>query len=231
MAGVVRDGAAALRAGLPRPQRRWRRRFFAGARWLHWYSAMLLFASTAFFAATGLLLNHRDWLGRGERIEAEWPLPPPLAAELAAAPRLSGAPALGQAARWLEARLDLRAPREVRIDEALREAAFDYKAPAGYLSVRLDAAAGRVEVLGRRGGALAQLAALHQGRDSGRAWAWLIDLSAVGMLVFSLAGAVLVFQSRSQLRSALWASAAGLLTPLVIWLCWVPRLGGVEAGG
>lgn len=67
-------------------------------------------------------------------------------------------------------------------------------------------------------GWVARLNDLHKGRHSGEAWKWLIDASALLMLVFILSGVALLLPKKHlELRTALvlgWVAIDGRCLPL-----------------
>ena len=63
---------------------------------------------------------------------------------------------------------------------------------------------------------------LHRGKNVGKAWQWVIDLSGVVFLVLSLVGYVLFFTLRFRLRVALVLTALSLGTLAVIFVVFVP---------
>jgi hypothetical protein len=71
-------------------------------------------------------------------------------------------------------------------------------------------------------GVFAVLNDLHKGRDTGTAWAWMIDLSAVLMTLVSLTGLLLIFFLQKKRLSGLLAASAGALLCCLAYLAWVP---------
>ena len=71
---------AATKAALSVSRRRWRQRLAVAARWLHIYTSVVGLVAILFFSATGLTLNHPDWmLGSVQRqqeyhgqLQADW---------------------------------------------------------------------------------------------------------------------------------------------------------------
>jgi hypothetical protein len=63
---------------------------------------------------------------------------------------------------------------------------------------------------------------LHKGRDTGKAWAFVIDISAILMVLVSLSGLVLIFFLHKKLRSGLIALAIGTALCYVVYQVWVP---------
>ena len=62
---------------------------------------------------------------------------------------------------------------------------------------------------------------LHKGRNSGRAWAWLIDLSGVLLALVSATGLWLLWYVRRRRATGLWTGVAGVLAMLAAWWLWV----------
>jgi hypothetical protein len=65
---------------------------------------------------------------------------------------------------------------------------------------------------------------LHKGRHTGEYWSWLIDISAVFMLLFSFTGLIILFQQLKRRGTGLWLLMWGTATPVLIYLIWVPRI-------
>jgi hypothetical protein len=63
---------------------------------------------------------------------------------------------------------------------------------------------------------------LHKGRDSGRAWGWLIDASAVFMTLVSASGIVLLLLLQKRRYSGLLAGVVGAALCLVVYVMWAP---------
>ncbi len=60
---------------------------------------------------------------------------------------------------------------------------------------------------------------LHKGRDTGSSWKWLIDASAVVLIVISLTGIVLQLVLRKRRRSAFVTAGVGsVLFLIAVWL-------------
>ncbi len=189
-------------------------------RWLHIYLSLFSFAALLFFAVTGLTLNHPDWLGGSSAHSrtAEGTLPAGLV------------PAAGQdegGIRRLELVQHLRRAHaiggaliELRADEA--ECSLAFQGPGYSADVTIDRATSRYELSESRFGAVAILNDLHKGRDSGGAWSWVIDVSAIVMAAVSLTGLVLLFYLKRRLISGLVTLAAGAAVLAAIYLWLVP---------
>jgi hypothetical protein len=64
---------------------------------------------------------------------------------------------------------------------------------------------------------------LHKGRDSGRAWAWVIDVSAALMCLVSISGTLLIFFLPKRRTAGLVAAAIGAAVCLAAYLVWGAR--------
>ena len=96
------------------------------------------------------------------------------------------------------------------------------KAPGYAADAEIDVASGqaRVHVLDLNGWAV--LDDLHKGRDSGAAWAWVIDVSAVLMALSALSGLWLVLYVRRRRSPGLVVTLVGTLVLLAVAWLWVP---------
>jgi hypothetical protein len=192
------------RARRPRPLRL---RVHSALRWLHIYTSMVSLLVVLFFAATGVTLNHPDWLA-GERTD-----------------EVTGTlPATWMTAKgidWLVVAEHLRATRGVhgtvadRRDDD-REATLTFRAPGYSADCLIDVRDGSYRLTVSYQGAVGVLNDLHRGRDAGGAWAWLIDVSGVFLVVLSLTGLGLLVYLKKVRLSGFVTLAAG--TALVVAL-------------
>ena len=67
-------------------------------------------------------------------------------------------------------------------------------------------------------GLVAVMNDLHKGRDSDKSWKWVIDVSAVFLVLVSLSGLLIqLFQRKRRTRALIVAAAGLLLTVVFIW--------------
>ena len=94
------------------------------------------------------------------------------------------------------------AVNDFRIED--NELSISFKGPGYAADVLVDRATGRYELTETRMGWIAVLNDLHKGRDAGKGWARLIDVSAVLMTVVSITGtpANFLFAKETAVRSA-----------------------------
>ena len=172
----------------PRPLRRRLAVSFARwMRWLHIYLSMLGLAAVLFFGATGLTLNHPDWFFAGRertvqaegRVDPKWLGPPDEVARLEVVEHLRSAH--GVRGALVEFRIEP--------DECL----VTFKGPGYAADAFIDRASGHYNLTQTVHGFVAVINDLHKGRDTGRAWSLVIDVSAVLMTVIALTGLVLLF--------------------------------------
>jgi hypothetical protein len=193
-----------------------KRRLASLSRWLHIYLSMASFAILLFFAVTGLTLNHAERFSVRQRItqikgrvKSDW-----IKAEDAAVDKLAVVEHLRQAHGIKGALSDFR------LDES--EAAVSFKGPGYAADAFINRETGEYELTETRSGLVAALNDLHKGRDTGRAWSWLIDASAVLMTLVSLTGLVLIwFVKRRRLSGLILAGVCGVAC-YIIYLFLIP---------
>ena len=180
--------------------RRLNLRFAAVMRWTHIYLSMFSMAAILFFSVTGITLNHPSWFfGETERstqaqgqVDTRW-----LGSEVA---KLEVVEHLRKAHAVRGALADFRT------DE--RECLVSFKGPGYAADAFIDRATGRYDLTESAHGFIAIINDLHKGRDSGKGWSVLIDVSAVLMTFVSLTGLALLFYIKRR-------RASGLVTALV----------------
>ncbi len=205
-----------------------RKALFYYSRLLHIYISASLFSLLIFFCVTGLFLNHLHTFG-GEHADggSVLPLPKLSAVErdhiyLAAENR-----GLKKIQDVLQQNFSLRTVESIDFDRQSEEIILHYALPAGYASAIVDLAGGKLVVEYRKGNWLAIINDLHKGRDSGPAWSWIIDLSAVFMILFAITGLILLLMNRKYKRPGLLVVLLGSVSPLLVYFLAVPRLSGI----
>lgn len=63
---------------------------------------------------------------------------------------------------------------------------------------------------------------LHKGRDTGKVWKWVIDISAVLMILVSLTGLLMLFFLKKKRMAGILVAIAGAILTLIIYRIWVP---------
>ncbi|MEZ5354082.1 MAG: PepSY-associated TM helix domain-containing protein [Bryobacteraceae bacterium] len=189
----------------------WKRKLAALSRWLHIYLSMVCFAMVFFFALTGLTLNHADWFGRQAVIEHKGAVNPAWAKDVAKL----------EIVEYLRAHDGVKgALSDFRVDDT--QLAISFKGPGYAADAFLDRATGGYDLTETRMGAVAVWNDLHKGRDTGKAWSFLIDVSAALMALVSLTGLILIFFLKKRLVSGLIAAAAGATALYAVYAALVP---------
>lgn len=200
------SGPEARPARRPRPLKL---RLNGWLRWLHIYTSMVSLLVVLFFSLTGVTLNHPDWVfGSAEaRREASGTLPADWKK--------------GGEIDWLAVAEDLRAKHglhgragDEHADD--QEASIRFAAPGYSVDVFIDPRTGKYTLTEDAQGSLAVLNDLHRGRDSGGAWAWLIDLSGGFLALISLTGLGLLLYLKKVRVAALVTMGAGAVLVVVL---------------
>lgn len=195
------------------------RRMFSFCRWLHIYVSCALFSLLLFFCITGITLNHPDWASTKPEQVRYLDLP----SHLRLTEYTQEYP-VKKIQSYIESKTGLSHPRSVDLALEFGEITYDYPLPAGYAYVTVLVEEQTIEIEHVEGDILALMNDLHKGRHSGQVWSWLIDLSALLMMFFTLTGLFILFQNTKHRRHALYIVCTGIVTPLAIYWLAVPRL-------
>lgn len=201
---------------------RWPPRLAWLVRWLHLYLSLAAFGTMLLFSVTGLTLNHPEWFASGSATTSDLSgeLDPALLGGKAAADDPRGAAVDRLAvAETLRARHGLRGQvSDFRSDDL--ESSVGWKGPGYSADAVIERASGRYVLSVTRHGFVDVLNDLHKGRDTGRAWSLLIDVSAVVMVISALSGFLLVFWIRRRRLAGVVVAILGALAVLAtaVWL-------------
>ena len=184
------------------------------SRWLHIYLSMLSFVVVLFFSVTGLTLNHAAWFD-GKEIEQKYTGNVPVA--------------------WVNAP-DTSHIKKLEIVELLRKSygikgyvsdfliqddqcLLSFKGPGYSANAFIARKDGKFELIELKMGVGAVLNDLHKGRDTGKSWSWLIDVSAIFLILISLSGLVmLLFLKKKKVNGLLIAILGGAICWLMYYL-------------
>lgn len=191
--------------------------------WLHIYMSMFGLAAVLFFSLTGLTLNHPDWFaGAASTVEAEGQIDRSwlhLAANGADDPSAQ-VDKLQVVEQLRQAHAIRGALTDFRVDDV--ECSLSFKGPGYDADALIDRDSGGYRLTQSFQGLVAILNDLHKGRDTGKPWSLVIDISAVVLTLISLTGLVLLFYlRRRRLRGLLTASVGTAVIVAIIFL-WVP---------
>jgi hypothetical protein len=175
---------------------------------------MVSFTILLFFALTGITLNHQSAFTSDVKphrftgkLDESWMRAPDAKKDdiIAALRNRHGVKA---------------ALSDFRVDEDQVQVSF--KGPGYAADGFIERATGKYELMESRLGFIAVVNDLHKGRDTGKAWAGIIDISAALMTLVSLTGLVLIFFLHKKLRAGLYALVIGTVLCYVVYLVWVP---------
>lgn len=191
---------------------------FRLSRMLHAYLSAFAFLALIFFSATGLLLNHPDWVDLTKMRESTSTVVLDKAEVAKAAAASDPNAAL---AKLLASRTKLLGG--YKSGETLDgEASLRFEGVRGYSDAYVDLATGSAEVTVKHANSIATINELHRGKNAGRAWALVIDLSAILVLALSLIGYILFFSLRFRLVPSLILTAVSLIVLGGVFLLFVP---------
>lgn len=198
-----------------------RRKVASASRWLHIYLSMASFAILFFFAVTGLTLNHAEWFGSGPKtaqqkgkVELKWVKAVEGAADQNAVAKL-------EVVEYLRRVHGIKgALSDFRVEDAQCDVSF--KGPGYTADAFINRETGEYDLTETRMGFVAIINDLHKGRDSGRSWSYIIDISAVLMTLVSLTGMVLIWFVKRRRFSGLILAIVGGLICYLVYVIWVP---------
>ena len=188
------------------------------SRWLHIYLSMVSFAVVLFFSFTGLTLNHPNWFGGNKQIEVKnhgklnvnWVN----ATDTTKIAKL-------EVVEFLRKKYGVKGlVSDFRIDEA--EVTVSFKGPAYACDAFINRQNGTYQISEIKTGIVAVMNDLHKGRDSGKGWAWVIDISAIFLILVSLSGLILLFFIKKRRFAGLIIGAVGLALCYLVYLIFVP---------
>ncbi len=185
--------------------------FLAFSRLIHVYVSMALLSLMIFFSITGITLNHPQWFSE---LEAEV-----VAADFSIPHEFLPLQAQGKLINYLLEAGHIKGSK-LSIEREDEELFISDKGPGCYLSLTVDLASGEAFTEATDYGYWALFNDLHKGRNSGDFWRFIIDLSAVLMILFSLTGFVLALAQRRMSRTVSLSIISTLLV-MGIYFTWV----------
>lgn len=175
---------------------------------------MVSFAVILFFAATGFTLNHAERLSGHTRVMK-------YAGVIAAQTMLPG----GVSGAGPD---QLALVEQLRREHGLHGVVSDFRNEEDQTSVSfkgagytadafVDRPSGKYQVIETRSGALAVMNDLHRGASTGRVWSWVIDVSAILLVLVSLTGLLLLFFVYQRRASGYVVAAIGAVVVGLVW--------------
>jgi hypothetical protein len=207
------------------------------SRFLHLYLSMVSFAVVLFFAATGITLNHPDWFASAQKtVVRHGVTAKAMLGTRTAQTSNSDSDASGNAApdaggnsdvdklglvEMLRSREGVHgAVGDFRVDDSQIEVSF--KAPGYSADAFIDRDTGKYDLTETRNGFVAIMNDLHKGRDTGKPWAWVIDVSGGLLVLVSLTGLVLIWFMHKRRTKGLLLAAAAAVVCVLMYRLFVP---------
>jgi hypothetical protein len=208
-----------VKANTERRQRtRWEIAFYTQCRRWHGYLSAFAFLVLMFFSATGILLNHPDWLSQDDP-DVRTGQTRITSGEILAARRTAD---FGKALGATLSRHTALVGAYASADIDGRQALLRFEGVKGTSDVTLDLTSGLAQVRVKRADMVTMLDDLHRGKNAGAAWQAVIDICAALILTLSLVGYVLFFSMKFRLRTSLVLTAASLAALGGIFIILVP---------
>lgn len=189
------------------------RMFLSISRTLHIYLTMLVALLLLFFGSTGFMLNHAEWFGLETIVNGTKEGTVPRAA-LVPLDKLA-------VVEWLRAEMGVTGavdsfeaePESIRIV---------FKRPGLRAEANIKVADGHVELGTEQRGTAALLTDLHKGASSGAGWKWVIDGTAVLLVLGSLTGLILWISLPRRRTLGIVALVVGIAASLSTYFFLVP---------
>lgn len=185
------------------------------SRWLHIYLSMVSFAVVLFFSVTGLTLNHADFFAGKTVSSKDTGTLAPAWVNVQDTNKIAK---LNVAEFFRNKHKVKGAVSDFRIDDA--QVSISYRGPGYEGDAYIDRQTGAYELSQTRGSFVAFMNDLHKGRDTGTAWSWVIDVSAVFLVLISLSGLILLLFIKKKRMSGLILLVIGLVLIWLIYKLW-----------
>lgn len=190
-----------------------RRDFYRHARYVHGWLSAFAFLTLVFFSATGLLLNHPDWFEPAKDEQSQViQLPDQIMKSIAGKENPSD-----EILAYIRQNHDLVGrykSSEVMDDEVM----IHLESPAGSSDIWVTLDDRKAEVTTKPASTVSLLNELHRGKNASTAWSWMIDISAILILLMSIAGYILFLSIKTRLVTHLTLTAISIaLLILLIW--------------
>lgn len=190
-----------------------RRDFYRHSRYVHGWLSAFAFLTLLFFSVTGLLLNHPEWF-EPAKTEETTQLILPESVLKSIKQQENPSDTILNYVRQQQNVVGRYQSSEVMDNEVM----IRLESPAGATDIWVMADTGETEITQKPASTVSMLNDLHRGKNSGLAWSWLIDISAIVVIALSLVGYILFLSIKTRLVTHLVLTAASLA--LIILLIW-----------
>lgn len=195
------------------------------ARILHVYISASLFALLTLFSVTGILLNHPEWFETTpESLVTEGQLDGTEMQMVTGASDADWQPDLNAILNHFQKKYGLDHTDSIEWDRGYQEIALDFSAPGGYAQIYLSTADGSYEMFSETTGWIEIMNDLHKGRYSGIVWSWVIDITAILIVLFSITGLIILINASRFKKLGFGLVALGTLAPVLIFWLWIPAI-------
>lgn len=190
-----------------------RRDFYRHSRYVHGWLSAFAFLTLLFFSVTGLLLNHPERF-EPTKTEQTTQLILPESVLKSIKQQENPSDTILNYVRQQQNVVGRYQSSEVMDNEVM----IRLESPAGATDIWVMADTGETEITQKPASTVSMLNDLHRGKNSGLAWSWLIDISAIIVIALSLVGYILFLSIKTRLVTHLVLTAASLA--LIILLIW-----------
>ncbi len=190
-----------------------RRDFYRHARYVHGWLSAFAFISLLFFSVTGLLLNHPEWFEPAKNEETSTLVLPDTVLK-SIRQQENPSDTILNYVRQQQNLVGRYHSSEVMDNEVM----IRLESPAGTTDIFVSTDSGETEITQNPASSVSMLNDLHRGKNSGQAWSWLIDISAIIFIALSLAGYILFLSIKTRLVAHLVLTALSLA--MIIVLIW-----------
>ncbi|MGB8482972.1 MAG: PepSY-associated TM helix domain-containing protein [Acinetobacter bohemicus] len=190
-----------------------RRDFYRHSRYVHGWLSAFAFLTLLFFSVTGLLLNHPEWF-EPAKTEQTTQLILPESILKSIKQQENPSDAILNYVRQQQNVVGRYQSSEVMDNEVM----IRLESPAGATDIWVMTDTGEMEITQKPASTVSMLNDLHRGKNSGLAWSWLIDISAIIVIALSLVGYILFLSIKTRLVTHLVLTAVSLA--LIILLIW-----------
>lgn len=190
------------------------RTLLAFCRTVHIYLTMLGLLVMLLFGITGFTINHEEWFGgrnAASMTEHTGTVPPELIAQRDYL----------RIVEHLRQTLKIRGAMENFADD-FADLAITFKQPGEVWDITVEKSTGQVSARSEQYGFVAIINNLHRGRYTGTAWSWVIDISALLIVLACLTGFVLWLALPRRKKLGILYLAVGTLATMVVIYFFVP---------
>lgn len=181
------------------------------SRWAHVYLSMIAFVVMLFFGVTGLTLNHPSWTLGGSATNSSY------SGTLPASYKSNGTLDLLAVSEFVRSKYSVSG-HVADYNVTGNNGAINYAGPGYTASLTFAVDSGTYTLNVTEDGLVAVMNDLHKGRDSDKSWKWVIDLSALFLVLISVSGLMIqVFQRKRRTRALVFAAGGLLVTVVCIW--------------